>query len=211
LNARDNGVPFDELPLGPMLRAIYEEAGAFPDDTMSGGGDGLASQAPEKRILPGDRSEANLVEWRDTLGIETTQLEGLIIHGETLDGTSSIALWFNHVARSAEFFVDHETGITVIRSMAPVGIAFDVVTFTVDETEETVLPASPRTWERVVASAVGGVPASQSGTAYFVLRINQGEPDLVFLSEAEYTKEVMEIREVLSGRSQSGVGGELDS
>lgn len=167
LNARDAGVAEEELPLGPMLTAVYRQAGLLPETTTTVD---IASLPPEARILPIDLADPEAdTDMLTSLGVaEAYQVEGMVVHGPSLSGVSSIALWFPGLARSAAFLVDQDLGVTAFRTVAPAGVNFDLVGFPPPTEADT----GPRRWTQVVASDLKGISRpDRSDTVFLVITL----------------------------------------
>ncbi|GIU93277.1 MAG: hypothetical protein KatS3mg011_2183 [Acidimicrobiia bacterium] len=130
LNASGLGLP--PPPPGPLLRVMFLEAGLISEaEAATAGAPDLVDLPAEQRIFPSDPLDAPTLvsEFEEKLGLEMIPLEAMILHEGTVSGSPSLALWFPGVGRTAEFFVDSETGITIINSLVPRGLPFEIVGF----------------------------------------------------------------------------------
>ena len=202
-DARDRGVPYDRLPRGPMLQAVDAAFGVERGSVAEGPGVGYRDLAPEERILPSDLSEQT-EDMEAVLGAPLIQLEAMVIHGPDLAGVGSIGLWFPGKARTAEFGVDTVTGVTVIRSMVPSGVPFDLVGFppVVRPVEGDAPVVGPRRFATTLLSGLGPVnPTETVGVdvpeVYVVVDISGPAPKVERLNARAYFKRVLDMREIL--------------
>ncbi|GIU91557.1 MAG: hypothetical protein KatS3mg011_0463 [Acidimicrobiia bacterium] len=201
LNARDRGVPVAARPLGPLLRAMFTEAGMIPDGSQDGPGQPLdfVDLPPEQRVFPSDFSDAPemLARAEQAFGITWVPLEAMILHDGTIGDSPSLALWFPGVGRTAEFFIDSDTGVTIVSSLVPKGKGFEIVAF-----PPTVAEDGLRTWNRTIARVVA--QERQPDGLYLVIDVRGDTPTVESLLEDQYFQLVLDMQNVLDGGVTGG-------
>lgn len=201
LNARDRGIPFEARPLGPLLRLMFTEAGMIPEGTLdsSAGPPDFIDLLPEQRVFPSDFSDAPemLARAEQALGLTWVPLEAMILHDGAIGDSPSLALWFPGVGRTAEFFIDSDTGVTIISSLAPKGKGFEIVGFPSAAADE-----SFRTWNRTIARVVAR--ERQPDGLYLVIDVRGDTPTVKSLLEDQYFQLVLDMQDVLGGGVTGG-------
>lgn len=204
LNARDQGVPFEARPLGPLLRVMFTEAGMIPEGSQDGpaGPPDFVDLPPEQRVFPSDFSDAPemLAQAEQALGLTWVPLEAMILHDGAIGDSPSLALWFPGVGRTAEFFIDSDTGVTIVSSLVPKGKGFEIVGFPPAAAEEGL-----RTWNRTIARVVAR--ERQPDGLYLVIDVRGDTPTVKSLLEDQYFQLVLDMQNVLGGGVTGGESG----
>jgi hypothetical protein len=109
--------------------------------------------------------------------------------------------------------------VTIVSSVVPVGVPFEVVGFprAIDPGEGNLSSnTKPRKWDRSFGTAPGLAVAQSSpatsadGVVYMTIDLRGGVPEVKMLSEEEYFQLVMDMQDVLSRGGETGIGGEPD-